>query len=862
MTPIQQLMLGTGAKDKVFLDEVFSNYLYTGDGTSTRTITNNLDMSGEGALVWIKHRDSTQDHVLADTVRGATKKIHTNKTNAEFISSDTVKSFTSTGFTIGSNNEVNQSSNDFASWSFRKSPMFDVVTYTGNGTAGRTVSHSLGSAPGFIMIKRLDGNDGWIVSHRNNWSKISQLTSAAFFTGGQFHYTTPTSTQFTLGDGNAENANGATYVAYVFAGGESTQNEAVSVDFHGTNNTSDSLSLAASSDLQLGTGDFTIEGWAKHHNDYGFGNHPCLFDLRSAIGSTSDGFAVFIKSTDNAVGIYTGGNYIIQGGIKLFVGQWYHFAIVKNSGTITLYINGTKSGSSTSSTNFTNNTLRIGSGAGGANSMDGEISNFRIVKGTAVYTSSFRPPTEPLTNITNTTLLCCNDSSTTGKTVGPTITANNSPTASTDSPFEDPAAHVFGESGSESIIKCGSYKTSGSGNGDDINVELGFEPQWILVKNTNQAFDWVMLDVMRKMSADGSQNKILEPNTDDADDAGASFILPHATGFTATASAVTNIFNASNTYVYVAIRRLDALVAKPAEVGTDIFNLITGTSSANPTFVSGFPVDFAFQRKPAQSQDWYTGIRLTGDRNMRLNQNQAESTTGSSSTWRWDYQNGWHELSSSQTANQSWMWSRGHGLDISLYVGTGSSSKPAVIRHGLGKKPEMVWFKKRNESDPWIVYHHGLLGGVNPETSYLKLNYNHQQASGQSGYAYDSTAVTLTSTWDQVNDVNINHLCVLFCSVDGISKVGSYTGTGSSGNAQNIGFQPRFLVVKRVDSSGSWYVFDSLRTTSNPFRYQLELNTPNQQDFINKVTVSSTGWSFIDLNINENGSKYIYYAHA
>ena len=66
----------------------------------------------------------------------------------------------------------------------------------------------------------------------------------------------------------------------------------------------------------------------------------------------------------------------------------------------------------------------------------GKISNFRIVKGTGVCTTTFKPPTEPLTNITNTKLLCCNNSSTTGSTVTPgTITANGDPTASTTDPF-------------------------------------------------------------------------------------------------------------------------------------------------------------------------------------------------------------------------------------------------------------------------------------------------------------------------------------------------------------------------------------------------------------------------------------------
>ena len=854
-------MLGTGSKDKVFLDDVFSTYLYKGTG-SARSINNGIDLSSEhGGMTWIKGRNDTPDHVLNDTVRGAGNRLRTNVTAANVSSTAYLSAFNNNGFSLGTDADVNASGSDYASWSFRKTPgFFDVVTFT-ETNSNLSVSHELGCIPGTIFLKRTNGTSNWWVYHtamgQNSLLRLDRDMAATDMSGSTFGgggWLPVTNTNFTFKPGAVGAGAGSEWVAYLFAGGESDQNEAVSVDFDGN----DYLSFPVNSDLDLGNSDFTFEAWFRPDTN---NSNQYIFN------TNNNGFQVYWTADKVIVYGYDGSSWFINGPQSpdtAKYGQWHHVAITRSSNVFRCFLNGKVFYQATHSNTFVNLTVSPTIGRYSESNLYffyGKISNLRLVKGTAVYTTSFRPPTEPLKNITNTKLLCCNNASVTGGTVLPnTPTANGNPTASSDSPFDDQGGFIFGEGGNQNVIECGSYIGNGSDTAD-IDVDLGWEPTWLLVKQTGNVGNWQLVDSATSWPVVGNW-ETLRPNLSQAADAG------NETGIQLTPTGFKVVKNYGNfntngdTHVYMAIRRSDSLVQKPVEVGTDIFNLITGTSSANPTFVSGFPVDFAFQRKPAQSQDWYTGIRLTGDRNMRLNQNQAESTTGSSSTWRWDYQNGWHELSSSQTANQSWMWSRGHGLDISLYVGTGSSSKPAVIRHGLGKKPEMVWFKKRNESDPWIVYHHGLLGGVNPETSYLKLNYNHQQASGQSGYAYDSTAVTLTSTWDQVNDVNINHLCVLFCSVDGISKVGSYSGTGSSGNAQNIGFQPRFLVVKRVDSSGSWYVFDSLRTTSNPFRYQLELNTPNQQDFINKVTVSSTGWSFIDLNINENGSKYVYYAHA
>jgi len=609
---------------------------------------------------------------------------------------------------------------------------------------------------------------------------------------------------------------------------------------------------------------FTIEMWVRSGSNATAQNYPLINH-----GTSGDySWKVDFSSADQAYNHWTfqystngsSWNNIISGD-RIDDDRWHHIAVVRDSTYIKTYTDGKlKTIHTHSGATFHNSpdTLKIAQIADNSRYYTGDISNVRVVNGTAVYTSSFRPPTEPLTDITNTVLLMCNNSSVTGSTnsSGETIHVTGDPTASTDSPFDDPAGFVFGESGSENVIKCGSFVGNGSSDGPEIN--LGFEPQWVLTKNADISDVWYIYDSMRGIVSDGDDPR-LSPNSNGAESSGDDRIDVTPTGFKIN-NDNGDMNGNGNTIIYLAIRRSDSLVQKPVEVGTDVFTMDVGNGSTTiPCFDSAFPVDFALMRKPSSSEDWYTGFRLTGPKFLKANDNNAE---GTQNDWVFDSNVGWIKGTDQNSSYQSWMWKRGHGLDISLYVGTGSSSIPAVIRHGLGKKPEMVWFKKRNESDPWIVYHHGLLGGVNPETSYVKLNYDSQQNSGTSGYAYDSTAVTLTTTWDQVNDVNIKHLCVLFCSVDGISKVGSYTGTGSSGNAQNIGFQPRFLVVKRVDSSGSWNVFDSLRTPSNPFDRQLQLDSPNQQDIIDKVTVSSTGWSFTDLNINENGSSYIYYAHV
>jgi hypothetical protein len=202
------------------VEDVFSTYLYTGN-SSTQTITNGINVSGSGGLVWIKPRDYGLGHSLFDTARGPLFRMQTDNTDANTLTSGTVTGFTSSGFTLGSAGGVNNNGSTFASWTFREAPkFFDVVTYTGTGSA-RTIAHNLGVAPGMIIVKRTDTASNWAVYHRG-------LTSASFYvklnlTDAQasdstvWNGTAPTATVFSVGSSALTNASGATYVAYVFA---------------------------------------------------------------------------------------------------------------------------------------------------------------------------------------------------------------------------------------------------------------------------------------------------------------------------------------------------------------------------------------------------------------------------------------------------------------------------------------------------------------------------------------------------------------------------------------------------------------------------------------------------------------------
>ena len=208
----------------LYIENVFSTYLYTGNA-STQAITNGIDLSTKGGLVWIKPRASALSHTLTDTVRGRLSLLVSNTTAAQSIADNgyNIQSFNSNGFTLAPSwqNGTNSAGESNVAWTFRKQPkFFDIVTYTGDGNAGRTVAHNLGSVPGCIIVKRYGSTGSWYVYHRstgNGSNTFLNATDASAADGSVWNSTSPTSTEFTLGTAGQVNGSGGLFVAYLFA---------------------------------------------------------------------------------------------------------------------------------------------------------------------------------------------------------------------------------------------------------------------------------------------------------------------------------------------------------------------------------------------------------------------------------------------------------------------------------------------------------------------------------------------------------------------------------------------------------------------------------------------------------------------
>ena len=210
------------------VDEVFSTYLYEGNGSNTtRSINNGIDLATEGGIIWSKIRSQTGNHVIFDpqAYSNGDHWIYVDLSTAPQDMGSRIFDTTSTGYQISNNNtRYNANSQDYVSWTFRKAPkFFDVVTYSGNGTAGRTVSHNLGSVPGMIMVKRTSSAADWAVYHRGIASDAEtdalflNTAAAAGDHPSYWNDTAPTDAVFSVGNGSEVNSGSGTYVAYLFA---------------------------------------------------------------------------------------------------------------------------------------------------------------------------------------------------------------------------------------------------------------------------------------------------------------------------------------------------------------------------------------------------------------------------------------------------------------------------------------------------------------------------------------------------------------------------------------------------------------------------------------------------------------------
>jgi len=848
--------LMSGVATKTYAEDVFNTYIYQGNNTSN-TVNTGINYSEEGGLLWIKARNSARQHLLFDTVRGANKKITTNENWSEYDGTGAYnQTFTTTGFTLdNSYTDINDINVNYSSWNFRKQKgFFDIVTWTQSGSDGtaRTLDHNLGCVPGFIMLKQTTGTENWICWHRDlGTDEALKLNGTdAAFGDNNSSVNSVSSTQFIVG---ADNNKVGSYVAYLFGGGESPAATARSVDFSGSN---EYLSIPDSDDWDIGSSDCTMEAWCYFDSH---GSHDGILHNVTDSGWTN-GSWVF-EPVSGVLNFYyqntLGGIYNVQGA-AIPTKQWTHLAITKTSGNVvTIWQDGLKTGSGTLTGTIADgsNPLRVAGHCVGAD-MDGKLSNVRFTKGQVLYTTAFTPSREPFTTTsqgatgTNVKLLCCNNSSVTGSTITPGTITNTGSTASAKSPYDDPEGFKFGADADQEMIRCGKITTDTS-NG--ATLRLPWEPQWFLFKRTDSSSAWTILDSMRGWTENGTV-EMLYPNTSGAESGGGGY---------EELKARTILFQGyGNNYdfVYVAIRRPDGYVGKPVETGTDALFINTLADADDPSIRSStFPADFGIAKTTAISNSWNACTRLMQGTGLVFDTTAAAA---SNSNWQFDYMNGANEYNNPSVAQIGYLLKRHKGFDVVNY--TGDAVDGRWLNHSLNAVPEMIWIKRTDTTGQWVVGHKGLDGGTAPWTHYLTLETTDIEYDYPLFYDTQPSSTTFAVNGHQEVNGNGNEFtAMLFASVSGISKVGSYDGSNST-NTITTGFQPRFVIIKRCSGgTGSWYVLDTVRGWGSGDDKELKLNMPNAQQDYDIGAPTSTGFTLtVDSAWNASGNTYVYYAHA
>jgi hypothetical protein len=422
----------------------------------------------------------------------------------------------------------------------------------------------------------------------------------------------------------------------------------------------------------------------------------------------------------------------------------------------------------------------------------------------------------------------------------------------------------FGLSGADNVISCGTFN-SGGVNGQ--NIELGYEPQWVLMVNAESGSSWTIFDAMRGWTNGGtpdtSNDTFLFANSSAAETLGARG-FPYATGFNAV-----NLGTA--TYIYITIRRGPMKVPTS---GTSVFVPISATTVSGVQ-TTGFPVDLQLARKRSvvYGDSWVAIDRLRGisTNSTTLSARRLVTSTTGAETTETNLSNSWSntgftsptEFSGTGDAPVFHNFRRAPGFfDVVCY--TGNEVAVRTVNHNLGVVPELMIVKIRSGgSFGWCVY-------TQPTTKDRTLFLN--QNDGQIGFSlWGNTAPTSSvfsvSSSGATNTSGFTYIAYLFASCPGVSKVDSYTGTGAV-QTINCGFTggARFVMIKRIDSTGDWYVWDSARgivAGNDPY---LLLNSSAAEvtntDFIDTLSTGFEISSTAPAAINANGGTFVYLAIA
>lgn len=411
----------------------------------------------------------------------------------------------------------------------------------------------------------------------------------------------------------------------------------------------------------------------------------------------------------------------------------------------------------------------------------------------------------------------------------------------------------------DGLIQCGSFATDGSGN---ASVNLGWEPQFVIDKTISTTSNWYLFDTIRGASV-ATPAQIIFANSNSAELNGTLRCEPNATGFSISNSV------ASATHIYLAIRRSN----KPPTSGSQIYKAIarTGTSTAVAVTGVGFAPDLAIIAN--RTNGAASGLAFVYDK-VRGASNRIQTRAASAETWEANTltsftsdgcvlgaDSAYQGVNNSAYGYINWFFRRAPGvLDIVCYKGTGAVR---TVRHNLQAAPELMIVKRREAVGVWTIFASSV--GVSKSAD---LSSTTAFVSDNGAY-WNSTLPTSTQftvgAHENQNANGATYVAYLFATLPGISKVGSYAGNGGT-QTVNCGFTggARFILIKRADLPGDWYVWDTTRGITAGIDPHLRLNSfANEEATDDSIDSDNSGFivnQTATTTINAAGGTYIYLA--
>ena len=846
------------------------------DGTASN-VTYEYGLGFQPDLIWAKDRVATGEwHMLSDSTRGTNSQLFSNEQNPQDTKSTVIQSFDTGGFTVGSDNLVNNNGNDYVAWCWKANggtttsgtgtggvssvthqlnsdAGFCITKFTSASSAGGTVTHGLDSIPDLIIMKAISSTQSWWVWHNSfaDGNQYLQLQTNAVqgSNSNVWNSTAPSASVVTLGAWNSQSFN---YIMYAFKNVDGFSSFGSYVG-----NGSEQLIETGFEPAFVMTKSTSATGhWRIYDNKRGstdssssyVGNRKILYaDEYIAEGAgineirfLSNGFEVGPGNNTNTNGV----SFIYM---AFAADPDTEAPTVAKSFDIQTY---DMTGGSDYDLSFAFKPQFVVTKTRdeGAHWSWGDI-----IRGNNSNLSS--NDTNPV-NTTNQWRVKDWYAGATTVTIAQHATTSTS-NVSYAQKADDNEPTIFGGA-AKAVYKFedNANDVTGNNNGTAYNVTYSSSGKFNKAAEFNGTNAYIDTGITNTVGQRSISLWFYYTGAPSATQSLIGAVTSGSAGYTIRLETTKLKFqNQGQTGPETALSNLN----------TNDWNHVVGVidGSTSKLYLNGELKDtggaagagthnlFIAARNDVGSADQFFDNKIDQVRiydgvvsDIGVAALYAETASDNDDTLL----GGPPETIISANANA--------GFSIVKYEGNGSTQK---IPHGLGQKPDFVVIKHTNDASAWVVF-----SDATGTFSYSYLNLT----NGFTAYpqmSWDSTVINLNSGGDQ-NGAGDTHIAYFFTSIAGYSKIGSYTGNGNAtGPTVTLNFAPDWIMIKRTDSTGDWRIWDSVRDSSTPNNNILKPNSSEAEavnDASAKINFLTTGFqpASTHSSVNTSGATYIYMA--